>query len=99
MNETPSHVRSRMDQTLFLILLFVALIGFMFWSQWRARRRYQQQLSELQTGDLVMTVGGIYGKLTRIDREAQIAHLEIAPGVEVRINLGAISRRLGPGGE
>ncbi|RME34713.1 MAG: preprotein translocase subunit YajC [Thermoflexia bacterium] len=88
-----------MEQTLFFVLLFVALIGFMFWSQWRARRRYQQQLDQLQIGDQVMTIGGIYGKLTRMDRESHSAHLEVAPGVEIRISLSAISRRLGPGGE
>lgn len=88
-----------MDQTLFFVLLFVALIGFMLWSQWRARRRYQQQLDQLQVGDQVMTVGGIYGKLTSINREDHSARLEIAPGVEIRVSLSAIGRRLGPGGE
>ncbi|MCS7178229.1 MAG: preprotein translocase subunit YajC [Anaerolineae bacterium] len=85
-----------MDQTLVLVIFIVALVGFMFWSRWRARRQYQQQLSELQVGDEVMTIGGIYGKLTYLDREGGLARMEVAPGVEVRLHIGAISRRVGP---
>ncbi len=87
-----------MDQTIILILFIVAFLGFMLWSQWRARRQYQQRMDELQAGDEVMTIGGIYGKLTYLDREGGLARLEIAPGVEIRISVGAISRRVGPYG-
>jgi preprotein translocase subunit YajC len=85
-----------MDQTLLLIILIVGMLGFMFWSQWRARRRYQERLSQIQVGDEVMTIGGIYGKVTYLDRDAGLARLEIAPGVEIRLNIGAISRRVEP---
>ncbi len=88
-----------MDSTLVLIVLIVGMLGFMFWSQWRARRRYQERLDQLQVGDEVMTIGGIYGRLTSLDRDAGLALLEIAPGVEIRLNMGAISRRVGPAGD
>lgn len=87
-----------MDQTLILIVFIAALLGFMLWSQWRARRRYQQRMDELQVGDEVMTIGGIYGKLTFLDRGGGLARIEIAPGVEIRLNIGAIGRRVGPSG-
>lgn len=87
------------DQTLLLVVLVVAMGAFMFWSQWRARRRYQQRMEELQAGDQVVTIGGIYGKLTQVDHEANQARLEIAPGVEIQISLRAISGRVGPGEE
>lgn len=87
-----------MDQTIILIAFIAALLGFMLWGQWRARRRYQQRMDELQVGDEVMTIGGIYGKLTSLDRESGLARIEIAPGVEIRLNIGAISRRVGPSG-
>ena len=76
-----------MDQTLLLLILILAMGGFMFWAQWRARRRYQQRMEELQVGDQVVTIGGIYGTLTALDREANEARLEIAPGVEIRLSL------------
>ncbi len=88
-----------MDQTLLLIILIVGMLGFMFWGQWRARRRYQERLNQLQVGDEVMTIGGIYGKLTYMDRYTGLARIEIAPGVEIRLNIGAISRRVEPTSE
>jgi len=87
------------DQTLLLLVLVVAMGAFMFWSQWRARRRYQQRMEELQAGDQVVTIGGIYGKLTEVDREGNRARLEVAPGVEIQVSLRAISSRVGPTGE
>ncbi len=88
-----------MDQTLVLIVLIVGMGAFMFWSQWRARKRYQKRMEELQTGDQVITIGGIYGKLTYLDRETDRARLEIAPGVEIEVSPRAISHRVGPVGE
>ncbi len=87
-----------MDQTLILIIFIVAMLGFMFWNQWRMRRQYQQRMEELQVGDEVMTIGGIYGKLTYLDREGGLARLEIAPGVEIHLNIRAISQRVRPAG-
>ena len=88
-----------MDQTLLLLVLIVAMGAFMFWSQWRSRRRYQKRMEQMQTGDEVVTIGGIHGKLTYLDRTENRARLEIAPGVEVQINLGAVSHRISPVGE
>lgn len=83
--------------TLLWIILIVGLMGFMFWSQWRARKRMQQQINELAEGQRVVTIGGIYGKLTRVDREGGMARLEIAPGVEIEIALRAISHAVDTG--
>lgn len=88
-----------MDQTLLLLILVVGMGAFMFWSQWRARKRYQKRMEDLQTGDRIVTIGGIYGKLTRLDREGNRARIEIAPDVEIEISLGAISHRIGSEGE
>ncbi|MBN1178087.1 MAG: preprotein translocase subunit YajC [Anaerolineae bacterium] len=86
-----------MDQTLLLIGFVVLMGGFMFWSQWRARKRYQEKMESFQAGDRVVTIGGIYGRLTYLDRETSMARLEIAPGVEIEIGLGAISRQVEAG--
>ncbi len=88
-----------MDQTLLLLVLIVAMGGFMFWSQWRTKKRYQKKIEQLQTGDQVVTIGGIHGRLTSIDRDAGRARLEVAPGVELEISLGAVSHQVVPEGE
>jgi len=84
------------EQTLLLLVFIVGMGGFMFWNQWRSRRRYQQKIERLQVGDQVVTIGGIHGKLTDIDREADRAHLEVAPGVQIQISLGAVGHQVGP---
>jgi preprotein translocase subunit YajC len=65
--------------------------------QWRNRKRREKQMSELGVGNEVMTVGGIIGTVTHIDQEQNRARIEIAPGVEMRVALAAISRGLDSG--
>ncbi|HID89879.1 MAG TPA: preprotein translocase subunit YajC [Anaerolineae bacterium] len=87
------------SQTFLLLVLIVGMGAFTIWAQYRTKKRYQKRLEELQVGDPVITIGGIYGKLTRLDRETNRARLEVAPGVEIEISLRAISGRVGPTGE
>jgi preprotein translocase subunit YajC len=82
------------QQVVVLAIGLVLLSVLMFWPQWQARRRRQKQMAELRVGDEVMTVGGIIGKLTYYNVEEGRARMEIAPGVEIRVVLAAISRRL-----
>ena len=77
-----------------LFLLIGGMIIFMVWSQWRTRKRYKDQMDQLQVGIQVITIGGIYGTLTDLNREENRARLEIAPNVEIEISLRAISQQL-----
>lgn len=88
-----------MDQTMLLLVLIVGMVGFMFYSQWRSRKKYQQKMEQMQVGDRVVTIGGLYGKLTYLDRETNRARLEVAPNVELEFSLGAISQRVSQPGE
>ena len=78
------------------LIIFAGLIGFMFWNQWRSQKRRRDRLAELEAGDRVVTVGGIYGRLTQVDKEEGLARLEIAADVNIEIALGAVSRRIDP---
>lgn len=82
------------QQAIFLIIGLVVLGVMMFLPQLQARRRRRKQMAELQIGNKIMTAGGIIGTLTYIDVEKDRAHVEIAPGVEIKIVLAAISRTL-----
>lgn len=84
-----------------LMVLFtaIALVLFLVWflvavPQRRARQTQEQIVSEIQVGEDIVTVGGIIGKLTYIDREKDMARIEIAKGIEVRIIPSAISHPL-----
>jgi preprotein translocase subunit YajC len=82
-------------QQIVILAIGLVLIGvLMFWPQWQARRRRQKQMAELRVGDEVMTVGGIIGKLTYFNADENRARIEIAPEVEIRVVVAAISRTL-----
>jgi preprotein translocase subunit YajC len=53
-------------------------------------------VAALQVGDEVVSSAGIYGRITALDDE--IAMLEVADGIELRLARGAIARRLTDGG-
>ncbi len=91
-----------MDTTNLFIVLFLTIVAFVFLLIWvvvilpqnRARKNQEQVVSDLKIGDEIVTVGGIIGKLTYLNREEDLARIEVAKGVEVRIIPAAISHPL-----
>lgn len=66
-----------------MLLLFGALIFFMFWSSRSQQKKQQKVISELKKGDRVVTQSGFVGKLVEIgDR---VVKVEIAPGVKAEM--------------
>jgi preprotein translocase subunit YajC len=73
-----------------VILLWLLLI-----QPQRRRRAEQARLhSDLHVGDEVMTLGGLYGRVERLDEDE--IRLEIAPGTSVRVARNAIASRVEP---
>lgn len=77
---------------IFLPLLFLALWAIVILPQQRRVRAHQALVRVLEEGDEVMTTSGILGTITAIDDE--VLHLEVAPGMTLRIVRGAIARRM-----
>ncbi|HXH50304.1 MAG TPA: preprotein translocase subunit YajC [Terriglobia bacterium] len=76
----------------FLLLfapLFVIWYFLVILPQQRNRRKTQQMLSNLKTGDRVMTSGGIYGLITGF--RGDIVQVQIASQVKVDIARTAIT--------
>lgn len=75
------------------IVLLVLFMG-VFWlflvrPQQKRMREHQELVASLEPGDDVLTNGGLYGTITAID--GQIAELEIADGVVVRLQRSAVA--------
>jgi len=91
-----------MDQTNFgavILITSIALVFLLIWivvvlPQNRARKVQQEVVSDLKIGDQIVTVGGIIGKLTYLNIDEDLARIEVASGVEVRIIPAAISHPL-----
>lgn len=87
-----------MDVTLASVVLLIT-IAFVFLLVWivvivpqnRARKNQEQVVQDLKIGEQIVTVGGVIGKLTYLDREKDLARIEVSPGVEIRIIPAAIS--------
>jgi preprotein translocase subunit YajC len=74
------------------LLIFVS-IGLMWLllirPQQRRLREHQQLVASLEVGADILTQGGLYGTVTAIDGD--IADLEVAPGVVVRVAKASVA--------
>jgi preprotein translocase subunit YajC len=80
-----------------IVGLFVLVWLFLLRPQ---RRRQVEQLrmqDTLHVGDEIVTAGGIRGRVQRLDDE--VLGVEIAPGVEVRVDRRAVAGVIGDDGE
>lgn len=84
-----------MNQQTGSTLVWLLLIGFMvylMYSQYRQRKRTNDMLSSLVVGDEVVTVGGVYGTIERI--EGDVIVLKVADGVSMRVARAAVSGKV-----
>jgi preprotein translocase subunit YajC len=74
-------------------LLIIVAFGFLWFvlirPQKRRQTQQQQMLNELKEGDEVVTAGGIYGEITRVEEDGDVM-LRIAPELEVKVARRAI---------
>ena len=69
---------------LIMMLAFLPVIFFMFFSNRSSQKKQKEMESKLKKGDRVVTQAGLVGKL--VDPiEGRHAKIEIAPGVKVTI--------------
>ena len=84
-------------QLFFFGLIFVAMYFLLIRPQRRRTREAQALNRALAEGDEVQTASGIVGFITGFDKEDQagdVAWIEIAENVEIRVMRSAISRRV-----
>lgn len=82
----------------FLILIalgFLLVWVFVLLPQRRRMAVHKRMVENLNVGDEVLTVGGLYGDVTEIG-EDELA-LEVAPGIEVRVATRAVATVTPPG--
>jgi preprotein translocase subunit YajC len=76
----------------FFILIIIAF-AFLWFVLIRPQKRRQvqqrQMLDQLQPGDEVVTAGGIYGEITRVEEDGDVM-VRIAPDLEVKVARRAI---------
>ena len=78
-----------MGQLILLPLFFAVFYFLLIRPQQKRVKEHAELVRSLEPGDDVLTNGGLYGTITTID--GQIAELEIADGVVVRIQRAAVA--------
>jgi preprotein translocase subunit YajC len=90
---TAAHASSGSSSIFFIIVLALGAMWLIVIRPQRRKQKLQQSMqTELAVGDEVLTAGGVYGKVTRIDEDE--VGVEIAPNVEVRLARRAIAAQL-----
>ncbi len=76
----------------YLVILVAAFFLLVVRPQRRQMAAHRSLVASLEVGDEVVTTGGILGTIRSQDDE--IAELEVAPGVVLRVARAAIARRV-----
>ena len=72
---------------MFAIMYFMVIMP-----QQRQRKKTQEMLAALKTGDKIVTNGGIYGTVSGIDGDSLILKISSEPQVKIRIARAAIAQ-------
>lgn len=80
---------------LMMVGLFVIMWLFIIRPQMKRAKEHRKMVESLAKGDEVATTGGLVGRIVRLDDN--FAMLEVATGVELRVQRNAISSMLPKG--
>ncbi|WP_375460233.1 preprotein translocase subunit YajC [uncultured Enterovirga sp.] len=72
------------------VLIFVIMWFLIIRPQQRRAREHQDMIKAVRRGDMVVTSGGIVGRVTKVTEDPEI-EVEIADGVRVKLMRGMIS--------
>ena len=80
-------------------LIFIAILAGLFWllvirPQRRRATEHTSMIGRLSENDEIVTAGGLYGRILRIDDD--VLTVEIAPETTVRIARGAVADVITP---
>ena len=76
---------------IFLILIFGVFYFLMIRPQRKKQKEHQQLTQELQRGDKVITVGGIFGQIESISEDSIV--IKVESGTTLRVLRGSIAGR------
>jgi len=83
-----------------MMLPMIAIMALFYFMMIRPQKRKEQELrnqvSQLKENDRVVTIGGIYGIVTNVQRDAQRVTIRVdeSNGTKLKLNMSAIARVL-----
>jgi preprotein translocase subunit YajC len=85
-----------MPGLLILVLLFGAMWWFTIRPQQQRLRAQRALIAALTVGDVVLTAGGLVGRIVSMDDEEVMLDVGRGTPVEVRVVRAAVTRRIAP---
>jgi preprotein translocase subunit YajC len=73
------------------ILIFIIMWFLIIRPQQRRVKQHQEMIKALRRGDVVVTTGGLIGKITKVLDDAAEIEVEIAENVRVRVMRATVS--------
>jgi preprotein translocase subunit YajC len=73
------------------ILIFIIMWFLIIRPQQRRVKQHQEMIKALRRGDVVVTTGGLIGKITKVFEENGEVEVEIAENVRVRVMRATVS--------
>ncbi len=86
---------SLLQGPLLLVGMFVVMYFIMIRPQMKRQKETKAMIEGLAKGDEIVTTGGVIGKVTKVGES--IIGLEVANGVELQIQRGAVAQVLPKG--
>ncbi len=74
-----------------LVLIFIVFYFFMMRPQMKKQKEQEAFKSTLQKGDMIITIGGIHGKIADMRENQTYLLLEIESGQKMRIERSSVS--------
>ena len=78
-----------------LVAMFVVLYFIMIRPQMKRQKEQKAMIDALAKGDEVVTMGGVIGRIAKLGDST--LHLEVAAGVEIQVQRGAVATVLPKG--
>lgn len=82
-------VWSQYSGIIFVVAMFLVMYFFFMRPQAKKAKDQRTFLSEIKAGDKVVTIGGVHGKIAKVDEDSYL--LEIDTNTRVRIEKSVIS--------
>ena len=79
-----------MSMIIMMVVLFAIMWFFMIRPQQKRQKEIQKFQNSLAEGPQVVTGGGVYGTVKKIDLAAGIVEVEVAKGVVIRVDKGYV---------
>ena len=77
---------------IFIVLMFAAMYFLMIAPQRKRQKQHQKMITELKSGDKVVTIGGIFGTITNVKEKTFV--LKLCDNTKVEFLKTAIAEKL-----